>query len=96
MDQPVLKYTYADGRKASEFELRNGAEVRYVQQPDGIAGWYNRTGVMVASNAPEARQESGSNLPKHQPGDQGRQAAKASGGNRSSKSRKKPEAQAES
>ena len=40
MDQPVLKYTYADGRKASEFELRNGAEVRYVQQPDGTGGWY--------------------------------------------------------
>jgi len=95
MDQLALKYTYADGRKASEFELRDGAEVRYVQQPDGTDGWYDRTGVMVASNAPEARQESSSNLPEHQPGDQGGQTAKASGGNRLSKSRKKPEAQAE-
>jgi len=52
------------------------------------------TDIQEWRDAPKARQESGSNLPEHQPGDQGGQTAKASGGNRLSKSRKKPETQA--
>lgn len=93
MDQPVLKYTYADGRKASEFELRNGAEVRYVQQPDGTGGWYDRAGVMVSTDATEARQKPKSDLGEHPTGDQGGDTTEASGSNRPVKSRKKPQAQ---
>jgi len=63
-------------------------------------GWATADGASLLSDvsewrdAPKTRQESGSDLPKHQPGDEGGQTAKASSGNRTGKSRKKPEAQA--
>ena len=49
MEQLTLKYTYADGRKASEFEPLQidgqTIDARYVQQPDGTAGWFDRQGL---------------------------------------------------
>jgi len=92
MANPELKYTYVDGRKASEFMLHDGIEARYVVHPDGQGGWYDRAGVMVASDATEAGQVSGSDLGKHPQGDQSGQVAKAGGSNRVRKSRQKPEA----
>jgi hypothetical protein len=92
MESPELKYTYVDGRKASEFMLHDGIEARYVVHPDGQGGWYDRTGVMVASNATEAGQVSRSDLGEHPARDQGGEVAKTSSGNRVRKSRKKPEA----
>lgn len=47
MDLPNLKYTYADGRKASEFIVRDGVECRYVEQPDGSGAWYTRAGLAL-------------------------------------------------
>ena len=91
MANPELKYTYVDGRKASEFMLHDGIEARYVVHPDGQSGWYDRAGVMVASDATEAGQVSGSDLRKHPQGDQSGQVAKAGGSNRVRKSRQKPQ-----
>jgi hypothetical protein len=47
MDLPNLKYTYADGRKASEFIVHDGVECRYVEQPDGSGAWYTRSGLAL-------------------------------------------------
>ena len=51
MEQLTLKYTYADGRKASEFEPiqidGQTVEARYVQQPNGTAGWFDRQGLRL-------------------------------------------------
>jgi hypothetical protein len=91
MSSPELKYTYVDGRKASEFMLHDGIEARYVVHPDGQSGWYDRTGVMVASDATEAGQVSGSNLGEHPTRDQGRQDTSSGGSNRVRKSRQKPQ-----
>jgi hypothetical protein len=92
MESPELKYTYVDGRKASEFMLHDGIEARYVVHPDGQGGWYDRTGVMVASDATEAGQVSGSDLGEHSARDQGGQKPSSGSSNRVRKSRKKPEA----
>jgi hypothetical protein len=91
MANPELKYTYVDGRKASEFMLHDGIEARYVVHPDGQSGWYDRTGTLISNDATKAGQVSGSDLRKHPQGDQGRQATKASGSNRVRKSRQKPQ-----
>jgi hypothetical protein len=64
MEQLTLKYTYADGRKASEFEpLRidgQTIDARYVQQPDGTAAWFDRQGLRLnylpATNGKETNQ----------------------------------------
>lgn len=42
-----LKYTYVDGRRATEFMVRNGIEARYVLQPDGTGMWYSRAGLAL-------------------------------------------------
>lgn len=51
MEQLTLKYTYADGRKASEFEPLQidgqTIDARYVQQPDGTAAWFDRQGLRL-------------------------------------------------
>jgi hypothetical protein len=91
MANPELKYTYVDGRKASEFMLHDGIEARYVVHPDGQSGWYDRAGVIVASDATEARQVSRGDLGEHPQGDQSGQVAKAGGSNRVRKSRQKPQ-----
>jgi hypothetical protein len=48
MDLPNLKYTYTDGRKASDFTVHDGIEARYVQFPDGKGSWYNRQGIAIS------------------------------------------------
>jgi hypothetical protein len=48
MDLPNLKYTYTDGRKASDFTVHDGVEARYVQFPDGKGSWYNRQGIAIS------------------------------------------------
>lgn len=50
MDLPEMRYTYADGRKASEFIIRDGIECRYVQSPNGVGGWYTRKGLALTQN----------------------------------------------
>jgi len=99
MEQLTLKYTYADGRKATEFEsIQHGGQpidARYIEKPDGSSGWYDRSGVMVTPDATQVRQKPSDDLAEHQNGDEGGQAAKASGGNRTGKGGKKPEAKAE-
>jgi hypothetical protein len=50
MDLPELRYSYADGRKASEFIIRDGIECRYVQSADGNGGWYTRKGLALTQN----------------------------------------------
>ncbi len=96
MASPELKYTYADGRKASEFmDYMAGEAVidaRLVQHSDGTRGWYNRSGVMVAADATEAGQVTGCDLGKHSARDQGGQKPSTGSSNRVRKSRKKPEA----
>ena len=47
MDLPNLRYSYADGRKASEFIWRDGIECRYVEHPDGFGAWYTRAGLAL-------------------------------------------------
>lgn len=47
MDLPELKYHYADGRKASEFMLRDGIDCRYVEHPGGYGAWYTRAGLAL-------------------------------------------------
>lgn len=42
-----LKYTYIDGRKATDFMLHDGIEARYVEYPDGTSGWYDRRGLAL-------------------------------------------------
>ena len=42
-----LKYTYVDGRRATEFMMRDGMEARYVLQPDGTGMWYSRAGLAL-------------------------------------------------
>ena len=91
MSSPELKYTYVDGRKASEFMLHDGIEARYVVHSDGQSGWYDRAGVIVASDATEAGQVSRGDLGEHPQGDQSGQVAKAGGSNRVRKSRQKPQ-----
>ena len=95
MTSPELKYTYADGRKASEFvDCMAGEAVidaRLIQHPDGTRGWYDRTGVMIAADATEAGQVAGCDLGKHPAGDQGGQKPSTSSSNRVRKSRKKPQ-----
>ena len=95
MESPELKYTYTDGRKASEFVAYEVGEAiidaRYVVHPDGSSGWYDAKGMMVASDATEAGQVSGSDLGEHSARDQGGQKPSTSSGNRVRKSRKKPQ-----
>jgi hypothetical protein len=52
MDLPELRYTYVDGRKASEFIIHDGIECRYVQSPSGVGGWYTRKGLALTQNCP--------------------------------------------
>ena len=47
MDLPELRYSYVDGRKASEFIIRDGIECRYVEHPDGFGAWYTRDGLAL-------------------------------------------------
>ena len=47
MDLPSLKYKYVDGRKASEFIIRDGIECRYVEHPDGFGAWFTRDGLAL-------------------------------------------------
>lgn len=42
-----LRYTYTDGRRSTDFMLQDGIEARYIQHPDGTAGWYDRSGVAL-------------------------------------------------
>jgi hypothetical protein len=91
MESPELKYTYVDGRKASEFMLHDGIEARYIVHPDGKSGWYDRSGVMVAADATEAGQISGSDFGKHSTRNQGGQKSGSGGSNRVRKSRQKPQ-----
>ena len=42
-----LKYSYVDGRRATEFMMRDGIEARYVLHPDGAGMWYSRTGLAL-------------------------------------------------
>ena len=64
-------------------------------------GWATADGLTLLSNvedwryAIEAGQIAGCDIRKHPQGDQGRQAKKASSGNRVRQSRKKPQAEAE-
>jgi len=91
MANPELKYTYVDGRKASEFMLHDGIEARYVVHPDGQSGWYDRAGVIVASDATEAGQVSRGDLGEHPARDQSGQKPSSGGSNRVRKSRQKPQ-----
>ncbi len=93
MEQLNLKYTYVDGRVATDFMLHDGVDARYVKHPDGKSGWYDRAGVMVSTDATEAGQKPKGDLGEHPTGDQGGDTTEASGGNRPVKSRKKPQAQ---
>jgi hypothetical protein len=96
MANPELKYTYVDGRKASEFVAYEIGEAiidaRYIVHPDGSSAWYDARGMMVASDATETRQVSGSDLGEHSARDQGGQKPSSGSSNRVRKSRKKPEA----
>ena len=57
-----LKYTYANGRKATEFMLHDGIEARYVLHPDGSSGWYDRQGLALVqpSVADDGQENDGS------------------------------------
>ena len=96
MDLPSLKYTYADGRKASEFMLRDGIEMRYVQQPDGNGTWHNRAGLaltqlMDASHGQEANQ-SGQESRQGDVGVQSRNTEKRQARSRQGSKGQKPQA----
>ena len=56
-----LKYTYIDGRRATEFMVRNGIEARYVLQPDGTGMWYSRAGLALPQlcDATDGQEETG-------------------------------------
>ena len=47
MDLPELRYSYVDGRKASEFIIHDGMECRYVLHPNGFGAWYTRGGLAL-------------------------------------------------
>lgn len=64
MDLPELKYHYADGRRASEFMLRDGIDCRYIEHPGGYGAWYTRAGLALTqgctiSNGPQEEDRQG-------------------------------------
>lgn len=58
---PELRYTYADGRKASEFVPYEAGEAiidaRLVQYPDGSQAWLDRHGLKLEQMPPTNGQE---------------------------------------
>ena len=56
-----LKYTYVDGRRATEFMVRDGIEARYVLHSDGAGMWYSRAGLALPQlcDATDGEEEAG-------------------------------------
>lgn len=55
-----LRYSYVDGRKASDFVDHNGTEARLVQYPDGSTAWLDRSGVpLIETPVDDAQKEDG-------------------------------------
>lgn len=55
-----LRYSYVDGRKASDFVDHNGTEARLVQYPDGSTAWLDRSGVpLIETLVDDAQKEDG-------------------------------------
>ena len=52
-----LRYSYVDGRKASDFVDHNGIEARLVQYPDGSTAWLDRLGVPLTETPTDHGQE---------------------------------------
>ena len=81
MEQLTLKYTYTDGRKASEFVPAqiNGqtVEARYVQQPDGTAGWFDRQGLRLNYPSTTDGKETNESGQEGQQGNEGVQSGHA-------------------
>lgn len=52
-----LRYSYVDGRKASDFVDLDGTEARLVQYPDGSTAWLDRSGVTLSQTPVDHGQE---------------------------------------
>ena len=90
MDLPELRYSYVDGRKASEFIIHDGMECRYVLHPNGFGAWYTRSGLALTegfstSHGKEEIGQSGQSDGRVQAGDTSKRQARTRQGSKGGK-----------
>mgnify|MGYP006278401687 CR=1 FL=1 len=99
MATPELRYTYTDGRKASDFVAFEAGEAiidaRLVQYPDGNQAWFDRSGLKLAEIQQHHGQETNQSATEGSQSDgrvQTRDAEKRQAGSRKGSNSKKPQA----